>query len=262
MSNSLSCTPIGYVRCDRRYRYETPRQGVLAGSEPGRIELLPGMNFEQALVKLETFDRIWVVYRFHLNDNWKPMVQPPRHTREKVGVFATRAPYRPNPIGMSCVRLLGVEGLTLHIAEFDMLDGTPVLDIKPYLPFADSFPDAGTGWTGNHEAEYTVTAAHEAVRRMEWLLERGGPNLRRYAGVQLQSGPRDSERKRITAGEHSMFVLAYRTWRIRYTVDDAARTVTVTGISSGYTPEEVADSENDKYGDKHLHREFGERFGE
>ncbi len=256
----LELAPIGYIRCERKYRYETPRQGVLDESATGTIELLPGHNYEQALTQLEGFERIWVIYQFHLNDNWKPMVQPPRHTRRKVGVFATRSPHRPNPLGMSCVRLERVEGLTVHISGLDMLDGTPVFDIKPYIPYCDAFPGAATGWASTGDLpEYHVVASPEGAQQMEWLLERAGINLRNYASVQLQFDPRNSERKRITSHGDERYTLAYRTWRIHYRVDDARREVCVTSISSGYLPEELADTAHDKYGDKALHREYGER---
>jgi tRNA-Thr(GGU) m(6)t(6)A37 methyltransferase TsaA len=99
-------------------------------------------NFEQALKDLEGFERIWVIYLFHLNDSWKPMVTPPRNKGKKVGVFASRSPHRPNGIGLSCVTLNRIEGLNIYISNSDILDGSPVLDIKPYLPWSDSFPDS------------------------------------------------------------------------------------------------------------------------
>ena len=146
ISEKIIIEPIGIIRSNLSHRYETPRQGVLAGKEVSVIELNPKNNFEQALKYLDGFERIWVLYQFHLNKNWKPLVNPPRHTRKKVGVFATRAPYRPNHIGMSCVKLEKVDGLKIFISESDILDLFPIIDIKPYLPYSDSFPDADTGW--------------------------------------------------------------------------------------------------------------------
>ena len=112
--------PIGYLKSDLIYRYETPRQGILAGEDISVIELLPHQNFEQAVSQLDGFERIWIIYQFHLNTNWKPLVNPPRHTRKKVGVFASRAPYRPNQIGMSCVKLVKVDGLKIYISQSDI----------------------------------------------------------------------------------------------------------------------------------------------
>jgi tRNA-Thr(GGU) m(6)t(6)A37 methyltransferase TsaA len=144
--------PIGRVRSPYTERFGTPRQPVVTdqvksdGAMEGRIELLPGKEFEKALDGLEGFDRIWVLYHLHLNDGFSPQVRPPRGPGKKIGIFATRAPHRPAPVGLSCLRLLRIEGRTLHVRGLDILDGSPVLDIKPYVPDIDSFPGARAGW--------------------------------------------------------------------------------------------------------------------
>jgi tRNA (adenine37-N6)-methyltransferase len=251
--------PIGYVSSNFVYRYETPRQGVLAGKEVSLIELIPHQNFEQAVYKLDGFDRIWVIYLFHLNDNWKPLVNPPRHTREKIGVFATRAPYRPNRIGMSCVKLEKIDGLKIFISESDILDGSPVLDIKPYLPYSDSFPDVATGWVKkNMDEKFDVSWDETAEEKMKWLKDVANINLKNFARLQLEFNPTDNSRKRITqAGE--TFILAYRTWRIIYNVSVVERHVLVRDIESAYSSKELKDAE-DKYEDKELHKEFAGTF--
>ncbi|MFQ5518700.1 MAG: tRNA (N6-threonylcarbamoyladenosine(37)-N6)-methyltransferase TrmO [Mariprofundus sp.] len=142
----ISMTAIGVVHSNYRERFAVPRQPSLDTAENASIELNTGYNFEQALTDLDGFSHIWVIYWMHLNRGWNPMVRPPRGPKLKRGLFATRAPHRPNSIGLSAVRLTGIEGRTLHIKGHDMLDGTPVLDIKPYLPYADSFPAANSGW--------------------------------------------------------------------------------------------------------------------
>jgi tRNA-Thr(GGU) m(6)t(6)A37 methyltransferase TsaA len=126
MINEILTKPIGTIHSELKHRYETPRQGVLVKENIAVIHLDPKNNFEQAVKDLDGFDRIWIIYQFHLNKNWKPLVTPPRHTRNKVGVFATRAPFRPNQIGLSCVKLEKVEGLTIYISETDILDGSPI----------------------------------------------------------------------------------------------------------------------------------------
>ena len=109
--------------------------------------MLPDYNFEAALEDLSGFERIWVIFKFHLNETWNPKVSPPviSPAGRKVGVFASRSPHRPNPIGMSCVELTGVEKRRIYIRNFDMLDGTPVFDIKPYIPAVDAFPGSAAG---------------------------------------------------------------------------------------------------------------------
>lgn len=133
-------------------RFGTPRQPTVTEQVledralDATIELLPGHNFEQALKDLAGFDFIWVVAWLHLNEHWKPTVVPPRGPKVRRGLFATRSPHRPNPIGLSALRLIKVEGRVLHVRGIDLLDGTPVLDIKPYVTYADAFPDARRGW--------------------------------------------------------------------------------------------------------------------
>ncbi len=127
-SRELTIEPIGYVRTAIKFKDEAPRQPRASGGASGRIELLSGRNYEHALLDIEGWDHIWVLFWFHLNAGWRPKVLPPRSTSGRKGVFATRSPHRPNPIGLSAVRLERIEGLTLHVHDIDMLDGTPVLD--------------------------------------------------------------------------------------------------------------------------------------
>lgn len=261
MAEEIVLRPIGVVHSDRRYRYETPRQGILAGLNLSVIELNLNNNFEQALKDLDGFERIWVLYQFHLNNNWKPLINPPRHTRKKVGVFASRAPYRPNQIGMSCVRLEKVDGLKIFISESDILDGSPVIDIKPYLPYSDSFPDAATGWVKNDiENIFEVCLDNRANEQCNWLRETANINLIDFARLQLEFNPTDSTRKRITDLRNDCFILAYRTWRIIYSVNEDKREVIIAEIRSGYSKEELTNTGEDKYEDKKLHLLFDKQF--
>ena len=149
---NVTALVIGHVRSPYKERFGTPRQPTVTAQTledralDATIELLPGRNFEQAVQDLAGFDYIWVLAWLHLNENWKPTVIPPRGPKVRRGLFATRSPHRPNPIGLSALRLLKVEGRVLHVRGIDLLDGTPVLDIKPYVPYADAFPYANAGW--------------------------------------------------------------------------------------------------------------------
>jgi len=146
-SLNISLSPIGVVHSPYKERFATPRQPAYAiGNKPAQIVLNAGFNFEQALQDLQTFSHIWVIYWMHLNQGWNPMVKPPRDKNHKYGLFSTRAPHRPNSIGLSVVPLQEIQGRTLFIGNHDMLDGTPVLDIKPYIKEADMLPDANNGW--------------------------------------------------------------------------------------------------------------------
>ena len=268
MISDIIIESIGIIHSKLSNRYETPRQGVLAGKEVSVIELKTKNNFQQALKFLDGFERIWVLYQFHLNKNWKPLVNPPRHTRKKIGVFATRAPYRPNHIGMSCVKLEKVDGLKIFISESDILDGSPVIDIKPYLPYSDSFPDAETGWVKkDFKNIIKVDFKPKAKKQCHWLNENAKINLSSFARLQLEFSPTDETRKRISVLNNStqtkkIYVLAYRTWRIHYTVNEKSKIVSIQKITSGYSKEELLDVLNDKYKDKELHNKFINSFRE
>jgi tRNA-Thr(GGU) m(6)t(6)A37 methyltransferase TsaA len=147
----LLIEPIGVVHSPYVQRHGTPRQPGMqsekehSGSD-GVIELFADKVAPEALNDLAGFTHAWIISWFHLNGPRKrPLVRPPRGGPKR-GVFATRAPHRPVPIGLSAVRVLGVDGLLVRIRGLDLLDGTPVLDLKPYVPDFDSVPEAGRGW--------------------------------------------------------------------------------------------------------------------
>jgi tRNA-Thr(GGU) m(6)t(6)A37 methyltransferase TsaA len=140
----MTLAPIGVVRSPFRVHTGTPVQPALAGAEAvGAVEVFE--PYVAGLDDLEGFERIWLICWLHRAGPVRLRVVPylDRHER---GLFATRAPSRPNPIGISAVRLLGREGPILHVADLDLLDGTPLLDIKPYSPQFDAFPAARRGW--------------------------------------------------------------------------------------------------------------------
>ncbi|MEI8258110.1 MAG: tRNA (N6-threonylcarbamoyladenosine(37)-N6)-methyltransferase TrmO, partial [Deltaproteobacteria bacterium] len=142
---SLTLEPIGVIRTPHGDRASAPRQPYVAASVPGTIELFPGRGYERALDDLQGWEYIWVIFWFHLNKGWRPKVLPPR-SKVRRGLFSTRTPHRPNPLGLSVLELVSVDRLTLNVRGVDLIDGTPILDIKPYVPWADALPNAGTGW--------------------------------------------------------------------------------------------------------------------
>jgi len=238
MEIEITLNPIGFLKSELKQRYETPRQGILAKDSKAIIHLLPKQNFEQAIKDLNGFDRLWIIFQFHLNKTWKLLVTPPRHTRKKVGVFATRAPYRPNQIGLSCVKLDKIEGLKIYISESDILDGSPIIDIKPYLPYSDSFPDVKTGWVKSGlENIYQVIFEEKVKKVADKLLTKNNVNLLSYANVQLEFNPTDTTRKRIKQStkknkKENQFILAYQKWRINYVVDEKIKKVFITSITT------------------------------
>jgi len=133
---AFALTAIGVVHSPHVERVQAPRQPRAAEGTEGRVELLPGHGFEDALADIALWDHLWLVVWFHKNVDFRPKVQPPRSDKKR-GVFATRAPYRPNPIGISAVRLLRVAGLNLFVSGLDLLDGTPVLDRDYVTSYAE-----------------------------------------------------------------------------------------------------------------------------
>lgn len=222
--NSLSLNPIGFLHTDHNKKFQLPPQPDQANWN-GVIELLPRSNFEIAVRDLEGFDRIWLVWWFHQNKNWKPTTLPPRGRTGRKGVFATRSPYRPNPIALSCVRLLAVDGLKLHIGAHDLLDQTPILDIKPYIPKFDSFPEASSGWFGEMEEAmesaptYEVSLNEESVQTLE-----NRPDLREHIVDILSCDPYPHRTRRIISFQDG-YRLSCGDWRIHYQIKDSSVTV-------------------------------------
>lgn len=249
---------IGTFKSEIKNRYEAPRQASLE-NHTGTIQLNSKMNYEQALGDLEGIERLWVVYLFHLNqDNWKPMVNPPRNPNStKRGVFSTRAPYRPNPIGLSCVKIVKIKGLKIYVEESDILDQTPILDIKPYIPYADSFPDAKIGWLENLDEEaHSITWSTQALEQSRWLGSNGIIDLEAYVRKQLEHLPLSSRHKRIRKlANTDDYSLGYRTWRLKFSLNSQDKSIEMLGIYTAYNQDEL-DNKEDKYLDKKLHQEY------
>lgn len=142
----MTYVPVGYIRSCFAEKNGTPRQGSVCPASRASLELkLPNnLNARHSLDGLETFSHVWLLWHFHQNGpaSIRSKVAPPRLDGERVGLFATRSPHRPNAVGLSAVRLDRIEGSTLHLSGVDLIDGTPVLDVKPYVPLADSLPPA------------------------------------------------------------------------------------------------------------------------
>ncbi|MET0283947.1 MAG: tRNA (N6-threonylcarbamoyladenosine(37)-N6)-methyltransferase TrmO [Polyangiales bacterium] len=243
----LTVTPIGVVHSPFRERSDAPRQPRADGTADteGTVELFAGRGYEDALSDLALWDHVWVVFWFDRNREFRPKVQPPR-SDVKRGLFATRSPYRPNPIGISALRLIGVDGLTLRVGGLDLLDGTPVLDIKPYVPYTDSIPSAGHGWLDPGEPTdavvrdprpaYQVAYTPLAQEQLAFLREQG-ISLQAALSAQLALGPSPHAYRRIKQDGDKLRI-ALKDWRAWFTVQD--RTITVERLGSGYRLRELA----------------------
>ncbi len=263
----LTLEPIGYVRTALATKVEAARQPRAASGATGRIELLPGRHFEHALEDLGGWEYVWVLYWFDRNSSWRPKVLPPRSRSGRKGVFATRSPHRPNPLGLSAVRLERIDGLTLHVRDVDMLDGTPVLDLKPYVPYTDAMPNAGSGWLEDTGAAVTGGGPRDPVppfevawdaaasEQAEWIEARTALALRARATATLTLGPEPHPYRRIKRAGAGL-VLAVKEWRVRFEVD--GRRVRVRGIETGFSESHLATSG----AALDAHREFRARFAQ
>ncbi len=142
--------PIAHIRSPYAEKFGVPRQGNLAPHVISEIIFEPPYRNADCVRGLEAFSHLWLIWKFHRNgEEWHPTVRPPRlGGNTRLGVFATRSPFRPNGLGLSVVKLVSVEpGPVLRVSGADMVDGTPIFDIKPYVPYADSIPDAAEGFT-------------------------------------------------------------------------------------------------------------------
>lgn len=159
MENGLFIKPIAHIRSDFKEKFGIPRQSGRAPALQAEIVFEAEYKTPDALRGIENFSHIWLIFDFSAahREGWSATVRPPRlGGNTRVGVFASRSPFRPNPVGLSCVKLLRVEtraneGCVLVVSGADLLDGTPIFDIKPYLPFADCIPTATGGYAEQHE---------------------------------------------------------------------------------------------------------------
>lgn len=191
--NQYEVVPIGKISTPFKQKFTVPRQPRLVNLAKGLITLNKPFDDPNAIIALSSFSHIWVLFWFHLNpDNksaasedykWQPMVRPPRlGGKEKVGVFATRSPFRPNPIGMSVFELESVECIDnrveIRVKGVDVVDGTPIIDIKPYIPFSDSIAEAVGGFAEQPPATpFHVEFTQEACQQLDDLVQQAGQSL-------------------------------------------------------------------------------------
>lgn len=253
----LVLRPIGVLRSPFVRRMDAPRQPRAATGVPGRIELLPDRHYEDALADLEGWPYVWVIFWFHLNHTFRPKVLPPRSTRRR-GVFSTRSPHRPNPLGLSVLRLVRVEGRTVHVEDVDVLDGTPVLDLKPYVPWTDAIPEARAGWLESEARPADALGAHEVVvgaaaEAQLASLGEVGVEVGARARQVLALGPQPHAYRRIKLGPDGRGTLSVQDWRLDFCVE--GRRIEIVAVRSGYRRGELDDPRHA------VHRAFVERWG-
>lgn len=167
--------PIAHIRSPFAEKFGVPRQPGLAPHVVCEIVFEPAFRNPECVRGIDAFSHLWLIWGFHCNGNeWHPTVRPPRlGGNSRLGVFATRSPFRPNPLGLSAVKLVSVEpGPVLRVSGADLVDGTPIYDIKPYIPYADSIPDAAQGFTAApwEPLEVRLPSSLPPQASPQWLL--------------------------------------------------------------------------------------------
>ncbi len=215
--------PIAYIRTDFATKFGVPRQAGLVPALRGTVIFLPQYRNADALRGLESFSHIWLIWEFSeaKRANWSPTVRPPRlGGNARMGVFATRSPFRPNPIGLSCVRLEEIRmdaalGAVLSVSGADLMNGTPIYDIKPYLPYCDCIPQATAGFTGQLDALELEVCFPQA------LLEQIPPALRPSLLGVLAHDPRPQYQR----NPERVYGLRFDAWDVRFRVEGRVLTV-------------------------------------
>lgn len=228
--SEFSFQQIGVIRSPWKEKFAVPRQPGLVRHGGGELHLLPPYNQADAVRGLEDFSHLWVVFVFHqtMQQGWHPTVRPPRlGGNQRMGVFATRSTFRPNPLGMSLVALKGIrtakQQVILDLDSLDLVDGTPVIDIKPYLPFAEALPDARAGYAQlAPEAGMPVSFTPQAAQQLQQL-QTSYPHLEAFLTDVLAQDPRPAYRKQ--GDDHRDYAVRLLSFNIRWRVVDGCNLV-------------------------------------
>lgn len=238
MPPSLTLQPIGYLRTRQQVKFQAGHQPETATEERNELELLADRGYEQALQDLAGMERVWLLWWFHRNDGWRPLVLPPRGPSQRRGVFATRSPHRPSPLGLTSVALLGVEGRRLFLGPCDLVDGTPVFDVKPYIAAHDAFPDARAGWIDAMEAElrapprFSVSFSAAATAQGLWLQDTWQIAFTPRLIELLSRDPTPHRTRRIRRRSATDFEIGCGAWCAVFTV--AGENVSVIALKPAY----------------------------
>ena len=206
---SFQFQQIGVIHSCYRQKFGIPRQPGIVTAAEATLELLPPFNQENLVRGLTGFSHIWVHFIFHqtMDEGWRPTIRPPRlGGRQRMGVFATRSTHRPNPMGMSVVALQKITSgngrLILHLGAVDLLDGTPVIDIKPYLPYADALPDAKGGFAPLPMQLAEVKFTDQAMSQCLHYEQRTGRQLVQLIEQVLGQDPRPAYLRETSGRRH------------------------------------------------------------
>lgn len=214
---------IGVIRSPWKEKFAVPRQPGLIEDGGGELHLLPPYNQQEAVRGLEAFSHLWLLFVFHqtMAGGWRPTVRPPRlGGNARMGVFATRSTFRPNPIGMSLVELKGVRchkgQVALELGSLDLVDGTPIVDIKPYLPFAEALPQARAGFAQSAPPAAMPVRFSALAQQQLADHQQSYPQLARFIAQVLAQDPRPAYRKGEEPDrEYAVWLLDFNVrWRV------------------------------------------------
>ena len=194
MSESYTFQPIGFLKSCYPEKFGVPRQSGIVKKVYSELKLRPDLQPELALQGLTGYSHVWLQFVFHLNTSarYHAKIHPPRLAGESIGVFATRSPHRPNPIGLSLVELVEIKNDILMLAGVDLVDGTPILDVKPYLPAFECIPTATGGWMATvQKNDVQVIFTKEALENLKiWIDRTGRPELKEAIEQIVKEDPR------------------------------------------------------------------------
>lgn len=202
--NSTQMKIVGHIKSCYPEKFGIPRQSGIVNSVQSELVILPEWQPEQALQGLKGYSHMWIVFIFHKNTStrYHAKVRPPRLDGESIGVFATRSPHRPNPIGLSLVEIKDVLADRIIFSGGDLVEGTPVLDIKPYLPQFESKPQAAGGWSMNTDKDIRVEFSEIADSKMaDWIKRKNDSQLKQAVIEIIQQDPRPIAYKGYEEGE-------------------------------------------------------------
>ncbi|MCL9647045.1 MULTISPECIES: tRNA (N6-threonylcarbamoyladenosine(37)-N6)-methyltransferase TrmO [Pantoea] len=227
--SEFAVAQIGVIRSPWKEKFAVPRQPGLVQDGGGELHLQAPYNQPEAVRGLEAFSHIWILFMFHqtMAGGWRPTVRPPRlGGNARMGVFATRSTFRPNPVGMSLVELKGIRceksQVILQLGSLDLVDGTPVIDIKPYLPFAEALPDARAGYA-QAAPEAAMPVRFSAAAQQQIQQQAHIPQLQRFISEVLAQDPRPAYRKSESLDrEYAAWLLDFN---VRWRIDEAGTEV-------------------------------------
>lgn len=254
---------IGKISSQYDSKYQAPRQANITQTRQlSKIELFDWVEAHFSLRELDGVERIFIFYIFDRSTNWKPIVNPPRGNK-KVGVFASRSPYRPNPIGMSICKIVEVDSNYIIVENADLLDNTPIIDIKPYIPEYDSFPESRVGWIDELEKHSYDFVISEKVSKIYNLLKdfSAEMNIEGFDYFNtildlLNANPYPKKYRRIKKLDENKYQIAIKSWRFEYIISE--NKIEICDFYSGYTKSQINNNveNNDSIHQFYLHQKY------